>query len=257
MSSASVGQHAGQYYTCCVCTSGAVSDTQVATAASCLRAVLCCALLVSGIPSESEMLQAYCAAAGRQLPTPHAWSFYLALSLFRLLAILAGVQVRITHSLCVCSMMHYSLTHCLHCDATVYALLTACCCAHASLQAMCKSCSCSHTAPLHTSGSHVGLACIALIPLSYERVLCTVLCARRHHTCKLVPAVTAVASSAVFVCRRGPGRAMHLLPLQPPLAVTQCCHHLQQQHWTSAAEPVAAAAAAIAAAPAIGLNCLQ
>ena len=46
-----------------------------------------------GIPSEGELLASYCAAAGRPAPSPQAWCFYLALSLFRLLAILAGVQV--------------------------------------------------------------------------------------------------------------------------------------------------------------------
>lgn len=53
----------------------------------------CAVLPYPGIPSESELLQQYCAAVGRPLPTPQAWGFYLALSLFRLLAILAGVQV--------------------------------------------------------------------------------------------------------------------------------------------------------------------
>ena len=36
----------------------------------------------------------YCAARGLELPDPRSWAFYLALSLFRLLAILAGVQAR-------------------------------------------------------------------------------------------------------------------------------------------------------------------
>jgi hypothetical protein len=41
-----------------------------------------------------EYLRWYCEAAGVSPPSPSAWSFYLALSLFRLLAILAGVQAR-------------------------------------------------------------------------------------------------------------------------------------------------------------------
>jgi hypothetical protein len=67
--------------------------------AMCCRALYCVVLCHAvsccpGIPTESELLCQYCDAVGRPLPTPQAWGFYLALSLFRLLAILAGVQVR-------------------------------------------------------------------------------------------------------------------------------------------------------------------
>lgn len=41
-----------------------------------------------------EYLSWYCEAAGCQPPSPSDWAFYLALALFRLLAILAGVQQR-------------------------------------------------------------------------------------------------------------------------------------------------------------------
>ncbi|KAG2453899.1 hypothetical protein HYH02_002105 [Chlamydomonas schloesseri] len=50
--------------------------------------------LPAGVPSEQEYLGWYCAAAGVSPPPADDWAFYLALSLFRLLAILAGVQAR-------------------------------------------------------------------------------------------------------------------------------------------------------------------
>ncbi|GLI68327.1 hypothetical protein VaNZ11_012722 [Volvox africanus] len=50
--------------------------------------------LPAGVPSEREYLSWYCSAAGMAAPPPAHWAFYLALSLFRLLAILAGVQAR-------------------------------------------------------------------------------------------------------------------------------------------------------------------
>jgi len=50
--------------------------------------------LAAGIPGEAEYVAWYCQAAGVSPPSPQDWSFYLALSLFRLLAILAGVQAR-------------------------------------------------------------------------------------------------------------------------------------------------------------------
>ncbi|KAG2491860.1 hypothetical protein HYH03_009814 [Edaphochlamys debaryana] len=50
--------------------------------------------LPEGIPEEAAYLEAYCRAAGVPPPPPADWAFYLALSLFRLLAILAGVQAR-------------------------------------------------------------------------------------------------------------------------------------------------------------------
>jgi len=51
--------------------------------------------LPAGVPDEATYLGWYCAARGLAgPPTPREWAFYLALSLFRLLAILAGVQAR-------------------------------------------------------------------------------------------------------------------------------------------------------------------
>ncbi|GLC44541.1 hypothetical protein PLESTM_001611300 [Pleodorina starrii] len=50
--------------------------------------------LPAGIPTEHQYLDWYCAAAAVAPPPPSDWAFYLALSLFRLLAILAGVQAR-------------------------------------------------------------------------------------------------------------------------------------------------------------------
>ncbi|KXZ55728.1 hypothetical protein GPECTOR_2g1278 [Gonium pectorale] len=50
--------------------------------------------LPPGIPTEAEYLAAYCAAAGVAAPPPAEWAFYVALSLFRCLAILAGVAAR-------------------------------------------------------------------------------------------------------------------------------------------------------------------
>ncbi|KAG2434084.1 hypothetical protein HXX76_007812 [Chlamydomonas incerta] len=50
--------------------------------------------LPAGVPGEQEYLGWYCAAAGVAPPPAGDWAFYLALSLFRLLAILAGVQAR-------------------------------------------------------------------------------------------------------------------------------------------------------------------
>ncbi|KAF5842762.1 kinase-like domain-containing protein [Dunaliella salina] len=47
-----------------------------------------------GVARSQEYVQMYCEAAGCVPPLPTAWSFYMALSLFRLLAILAGVQAR-------------------------------------------------------------------------------------------------------------------------------------------------------------------
>ena len=46
------------------------------------------------MPSEREYLEAYCQARGVPLPDPVVWAFFLALSLFRAAAILAGVGAR-------------------------------------------------------------------------------------------------------------------------------------------------------------------
>jgi acyl-CoA dehydrogenase len=46
------------------------------------------------VPTEAALLARYCAARGVRPPAPRDWAFYLALALFRLLAILAGVQAR-------------------------------------------------------------------------------------------------------------------------------------------------------------------
>ncbi|KAF8061385.1 Acad10 [Scenedesmus sp. PABB004] len=50
--------------------------------------------LPEGVPSEAELLARYCAARRVAPPPPRDWAFYLALSCFRMLAILAGVQAR-------------------------------------------------------------------------------------------------------------------------------------------------------------------
>ncbi|WIA34789.1 hypothetical protein OEZ86_013092 [Tetradesmus obliquus] len=48
--------------------------------------------LPGGIPSEERLLEAYSTARGVARPSARDWAFYLALSIFRLLAILAGEQ---------------------------------------------------------------------------------------------------------------------------------------------------------------------
>jgi len=50
--------------------------------------------LPAGVPDESTLLARYCAVRGVSPPPPREWAFYLSLSLFRLLSILAGVQAR-------------------------------------------------------------------------------------------------------------------------------------------------------------------
>ena len=50
--------------------------------------------LPPGIPSESEYVAWYCRALSIDPPSQREWSFYLALALYRLAAILAGVQSR-------------------------------------------------------------------------------------------------------------------------------------------------------------------
>lgn len=48
----------------------------------------------AGIPSEAEYVAVYCQARGIAAPSPHDWSFFVALGLFRLAAISAGVGAR-------------------------------------------------------------------------------------------------------------------------------------------------------------------
>jgi aminoglycoside phosphotransferase (APT) family kinase protein len=48
-----------------------------------------------------EYIAAYCGAANVAPPSAADWAFYLALSLFRLLAILAGVAARAKQVLCL------------------------------------------------------------------------------------------------------------------------------------------------------------
>ena len=50
--------------------------------------------LPDGIPTEEQYIEMYCKARGLQYPLAADWSFYLALSLFRLASILAGVGAR-------------------------------------------------------------------------------------------------------------------------------------------------------------------
>jgi aminoglycoside phosphotransferase (APT) family kinase protein len=52
--------------------------------------LLSCQHIAGGIPSEERLLDFYCASRGVSRPSPKDWAFYLALSIFRLLAILAG-----------------------------------------------------------------------------------------------------------------------------------------------------------------------
>jgi aminoglycoside phosphotransferase (APT) family kinase protein len=48
-----------------------------------------------GIPSQEAIVQAYCDRRGIAAPSPHAFAFYLAFGMFRLAAILAGVDARL------------------------------------------------------------------------------------------------------------------------------------------------------------------
>jgi len=60
-------------------------------------------------PCLQEYVQQYCEASGCAPPSPTAWAFYMALSLFRLLAIIAGVQARakqVRSCVCVCVHAH-------------------------------------------------------------------------------------------------------------------------------------------------------
>ena len=50
--------------------------------------------LPAGVPSEEQLVASYAAARGIPPPDPSALAFFLALSLFRLAAILAGVGAR-------------------------------------------------------------------------------------------------------------------------------------------------------------------
>jgi len=53
-----------------------------------------CLLLPPGIPAEEEFVAMYCSLRGIPALPPSLWNFYIALSLFRMAAILAGVQAR-------------------------------------------------------------------------------------------------------------------------------------------------------------------
>ena len=48
----------------------------------------------AGIPGEAEYVQLYCQVRGIQPPSPQDWAFFVALGIFRLAAILAGVGAR-------------------------------------------------------------------------------------------------------------------------------------------------------------------
>ena len=48
----------------------------------------------AGLPTENEYIAAYCSVRGIAGPTAEVWSFFMALSLFRAAAILAGVGAR-------------------------------------------------------------------------------------------------------------------------------------------------------------------
>lgn len=47
-----------------------------------------------GVPSEQKYIEMYCEARGIDLPDPSVYSFCMALSIFRIAAILAGVGAR-------------------------------------------------------------------------------------------------------------------------------------------------------------------
>lgn len=49
-----------------------------------------CKYTAGGIPGPEALLHRYCSSRGLALPSPTDWAFYLALSIFRLLSILAG-----------------------------------------------------------------------------------------------------------------------------------------------------------------------
>ena len=50
--------------------------------------------LPPGVPSESEYVRMYCKLCGVEPPSAQTWAFYVALSIFRAAAILAGVHAR-------------------------------------------------------------------------------------------------------------------------------------------------------------------
>ena len=50
--------------------------------------------LPAGVPSEQQFLQMYTQRRGVAMPAPATWAFYMALSMFRAAAILAGVHAR-------------------------------------------------------------------------------------------------------------------------------------------------------------------
>lgn len=50
--------------------------------------------LPPGVPTLAEYIRVYCAARGVEVPTRHELVYFLALSLFRIAAILAGVGAR-------------------------------------------------------------------------------------------------------------------------------------------------------------------
>ena len=54
----------------------------------------CNSLTCAGVLSEEEYIREYCRARGTALPDPDTYSFCLALALFRMAAILAGVGAR-------------------------------------------------------------------------------------------------------------------------------------------------------------------
>lgn len=51
-------------------------------------------LAAAGLPREHDMVAHYCALAGRQLPEPSVWEFYMAYNLFRVSCIRQGVYAR-------------------------------------------------------------------------------------------------------------------------------------------------------------------
>lgn len=50
--------------------------------------------LPAGIPSEEQYVRMYCQQRGMGAPAPDVWAFYVALALFKMASILAGVHTR-------------------------------------------------------------------------------------------------------------------------------------------------------------------
>jgi aminoglycoside phosphotransferase (APT) family kinase protein len=52
-------------------------------------------LAALGVPTEAEILAAYCARRSLPIPSPDVFRFYLAFAMFRIAAIAAGIDARL------------------------------------------------------------------------------------------------------------------------------------------------------------------